>query len=141
MALAVLGRRAGHRRELLSDAREHLDGDCLEVFLQKLREAYPKDRIVLVMDRAGSHQNKSVEWPESVNALRLPPRSPELNPAERWFRELRRQLSNRVFDTIEAIDDALTEALRPYWNDKDLLKRLVGYDWWLSGLANMTTPT
>ena len=116
-------------------------GLAFEVFLRKLQEAYPEDQIVLVMDRAGSHQNKSVEWPESVNALRLPPRSPELNPAERWFRELRRHLSNRVFDTIEAIDDALTEALRPYWNDEDLLKRLVGYDWWLSGLANMTTLT
>ena len=119
----------------------HLDGTCFEVFLEKLQEAYPEDQIVLVMDRAGSHQNKSVEWPESVNALRLPPRSPELNPAERWFRELRRHLSNRVFDTIEAIEEALTEALRPYWNEKHLLRRLTGYDWWLSGLANMTTPT
>ena len=84
---------------------------------------------------------KSVEWPERVNALRLPPRSPELNPAERWFRELRRHLSNRVFDTIKAIDDALTEALRPYWNDEDLLKRLVGYNWWLNELDNITTLT
>lgn len=36
----------------------HLDGDCFEVFLEKLRERYPEDQIVLVMDRAGAHQNK-----------------------------------------------------------------------------------
>jgi len=93
------------------------------------------------MDRAGSHQNKSVEWPEDIRPLRLPPRSPELNPAERWFRELRRRLSNRVFETIEAIEETLTERLRPYWNDKHLLRRLTGYDWWLDGLANIKTLT
>lgn len=71
----------------------------------------------------------------------MPPRSPELNPAERWFGELRRRLSNRVFDTIEAIDEALTEALRPYWDDEHLLKRLTGYGWWLNGLANIATLT
>jgi putative transposase len=85
------GRGAGDRRELLSDAREHLDETCFEVFLRKLQEAYPDDQIVLVMDRAGSHQNKSVEWPEDIRPLRLPPRSPELNPAERRMRGLRRR--------------------------------------------------
>lgn len=119
----------------------HLDGTCFEVFLRKLQEAYPEDQIVLVMDRAGSHQNKSVEWPEDIRPLRLPPRSPELNPAERWFRELRRWLSNRVFETTEAIEETLTERLRPYWNDKHLLRRLTGYDWWLDGLANTKTLT
>ena len=119
----------------------HLDGDCFEAFLRKLKEKYPDDEIVIVMDRAGSHQSKSVRWPERVSALRLPPRSPELNPAERWFRELRRHLSNRVFDTIEAIEEALTEALRPYWNEEHLLRRLTGYDWWLNELDNITTLT
>ena len=116
-------------------------GLAFEVFLRKLQEAYPDDQIVLVMDRAGSHQNKSVEWPEDIRPLRLPPRSPELNPAERWFRGLRRRLSNRVFETIEAIEETLTERLRPYWNDKHLLRRLTGYDWWLDGLANIKTLT
>lgn len=119
----------------------HLDGDCFEVFLQELKEKYPDEKIVLVMDRAGSHQNKSVEWPDGIHPLRLPPRSPELNPAERWFKELRARLSNRLFESMEAIEEALEEALRPYWEDEELLQRLTGYDWWLDGLENITTST
>lgn len=99
----------------------HLDGDCFEVFLRKLKEKYPDDQIVFVMDRAGSHQNKSVEWPESIHPLRLPPRSPELNPAERWFKELRARLSNRIFESIEAIQEAIEEAL-----GKQLLRSVLG---------------
>lgn len=68
--------------------------------------------------------------------LFLPPRSPELNPVERWFEELRRRLSNRVFESIEAIQEALEKALRPYWEDKALLQRLTGYGWWMEAVAS-----
>ena len=43
----------------------------------------------------------------------LPPRSPELDPAERWFQEFRRSLSNRTFESVALIQDALTETLAP----------------------------
>ena len=117
----------------------HMDGDCFEVFLRELRQAYPTGQIVLVMDRAGSHQSKKVHWPDGMRPLRLPPRSPELNPAERWFKELRARLSNRVFESMEAIDSALEAALRPYWQDQRLLKRLTGYGWWLEGVTPIAT--
>jgi hypothetical protein len=36
-----------------------------------------------------------------------------LNPAERWFQEFRRALSNRVFEAVELLQEALTEVLEP----------------------------
>lgn len=117
----------------------HLDGLCFEAFLQKLREAYPEDKIVLVMDGAGGHRNKSVQWPEGIEGWKLPAYSPELNPVERWFKELREPLANRIFETVEAIEEALTEALRPYWEDLGRLAQLTGYHWWMEGFADIPT--
>lgn len=114
----------------------HVDGECFETFLWEMKKAYPEDPIVLVFDRAGSHRSGKVQWPDRMAPLFLPPRSPELNPAERWFEELRRRLSNRVFESIEAIQEALEKALRPYWEDKALLQRLTGYGWWMEAVAS-----
>jgi hypothetical protein len=64
----------------------------------------------------------------------LPPRSPELDPAERWFQEFRRSLSNRTFESVALIQDALTETLGPYWESPSLLRRLTGYPWWVKAV-------
>jgi transposase len=51
--------------------------------------------------------------PDNISLLKLPPYSPELNPAENIWQYLRQnKLSNRVFDSYEAIVDAYCDA----WN-------------------------
>lgn len=88
----------------------------------------------------GTSRSGRVSWPESFKALPLPPYSPELNPVERYFqRSLRAKLSNKVFETIEEIMEALSGALAPYWDNPTKLASLTGYDWWLRGLSNMET--
>ena len=118
----------------------HLDGGGFEVFLRELRGAYAEE-IVLVSDRAGSHTSGRVEWPEGIEPLLLPACSPELDPVERWFEELRAGLSNAVFDTIEAMEEALTGAMQPYWEDPEELARLTGYGWWVDAIGSIRTST
>ncbi len=64
----------------------------------------------------------------------LPPYSPELDPVERWFEEFRRKLSNRMFETVALMEEALTQTLEPYWEDPAFLKRLTGYSWWVEAV-------
>ena len=117
-----------------------LNGDCFEIFLQELKKAYPEsEEIVLVSDRAGSHTSGQVEWPEGTRSLLLPACSPELDPVERWFEELRGKLSNEVFDTAEAMAEALTAAMQPYWADPGRLAQLTGYSWWIDALGAVQT--
>jgi transposase len=91
----------------------HVDGICFERFLEELRKHTGADPIGLVLDNSGSHTSGKVRWPEGIAKIPLPPYSPELNPAERWFEALRRVFANAIFDTLEELEDALTEALRP----------------------------
>lgn len=107
-----------------------VDSKCLQAYLEHLGELYADYRLVLVADNAPSHTSKEIEVPENIELLALPTYSPELNPAERWFQEFRRALSNRIFETIEALEAALTEALEPYWRDPGRLQSLTGFPWW-----------
>lgn len=117
----------------------HLDGDCFGVFLEELRRAYPDDAIRLVLDGAGAHVSAKVGWPEAITPLPLPPRSPELDPAERWFGALRGPLANTAFESLAALEAALSEALRPYWEDTRRLARLTGYGWWTAATGSILT--
>jgi transposase len=111
-----------------------MDGRCFEAFLKCLGEAYHGHHLVLVLDNAPSHHSKRIAHPENVSLVNLPAYSPELNPAERWFQEFRRVLSNKLFESVAALQAALTEALAPYWLEPDLLQRLTGFPWWVEAV-------
>jgi transposase len=115
----------------------HLDGVCLQLFLNHLKAAYPDDHVLLVMDQASSHRSTRVVWPEHTQPVFLPAYSPQLNPAERWFEDLRKVLANRLFETVESLQEALTNALRPFWQNKPRLAQLTGYPWWLNALQKL----
>ena len=74
----------------------------------------PGAHAVVVMDGAGWHQRgPDLKVPANVTPLLLPPYAPELNPVENVWAFLRsNKLSNRVFDSYDAIVDACCDA----WN-------------------------
>jgi len=47
------------------------------------------------LDGAGAHRSERVSYGLMEKEL-LPPYSPELNPVERFFQEIRHQLKNKV---------------------------------------------
>jgi transposase len=111
-----------------------MDDGCLEVFLDELSKRCPDHHLLVVLDGAPSHRSQRIAHPENISLLMLPPRSPELDPAERWFQEFRRKLSNRTFESVALMQEALTRTLRPYWERPALLKRLTGYSWWVKAV-------
>ena len=112
-----------------------MDGMCFEEFLGHLGEIYADHRLVVVLDGAPSRPfSKEIELPESASLLPLPSYSPELNPVERWFQEFRRTLANRVFETIESLQDALTRVLESYWEEPARLRNLTGFAWWTEAI-------
>lgn len=116
-----------------------MDGLCLEAFLEYLGEAYADHHLLVVLDGAPSHTSGQVELAENVSLMRLPSYSPELNPVERWFQEFRRRaLSNKTFETVELVQEALTEALAPYyWRVPARLRSLTGFSWWVEAIESL----
>jgi transposase len=61
--------------------------------------------------------------------IRLPPCSPELNPAERVFQEVRRAIEGKVYTTLEDKMKAVAEFLRSWRRSRSgTLPHLVGLD-------------
>jgi transposase len=112
-----------------------MDDGCLEMFFEELSKTYPDQHLLIVLDGAPSHRSFQITHPENISLLMLPPYSPELDPAERWFQEFRRKLSNRTFETVDLLQEALTQTLVPYWENPTLLERLTSYSWWVEAVA------
>ncbi len=111
-----------------------MDSWCLQSFLEGLSEAYPDHHLLVVLDGAPSHRSEEIVCPTNVDFLRLPAYSPELDPVERWFQEFRRELSNKAFETVELLQEALGQALQPYWKEPARLRRLTGFSWWVEAV-------
>jgi transposase len=95
------------------------------------RNVAPGAHAVVVLDGAGWHQTRGrLRIPDNVSLLHLPPYSPELNPAENVWQYLRQNyLSNRVFDSYDAIVDACSDAWNALMALPERIKTVTQRDW------------
>jgi transposase len=105
-----------------------MDADTMLIFLQKLKEQHPNEHIILVWDNAPSHRRKDLHNIDGLSIVPLPSYSPELNPPERYFEEMRRTTANRVFESLEKQEHLIEKAVND-WADNEKIKRLAGYNW------------
>ena len=82
----------------------------------------------LIWDGAGSHRDASVA-DLGLPLITLPPYSPELNPAERVFRELRPAIEGRVYPTLPAKIARVETVLREWEADPARIRSLAGWGW------------
>lgn len=108
---------------------EGFDGEAAHVFLLELKKRHPDQTVILVWDNAPGHRAKVHREIPGLIVLFLPPYSPELNPAERFFEELRKATANRIFKTIEEQEEAIEAKLRVLADDTEAMKQLLGYGW------------
>ncbi len=84
---------------------------------------------VLVWDGAVSHRSELVRSAERVRTILRPAYSPELNPAERVFEEVRRWVQGRVYSSLEEKMAAVNEYLSRLESDPERVKSLVSWEW------------
>ena len=102
---------------------------AMNLFLAELARAVPEDaHAVVVLDRAGWHVSAGLAVPTSLTLVHLPPYSPELNPAERLFEEIRRHVEGRVYATLDAKVAEVQSFLEELDADPPRVRRLCGWD-------------
>jgi transposase len=104
-------------------------------FLGQIARSDPTAEHVVIWDQAGFHPtHEDLTLPDHIHLLPLPPYSPELNPVEGLWDQVKDVLCNRLFPTFDELEAALAEALRPFWeNTQRVLALVFG---WLHDQAN-----
>jgi hypothetical protein len=91
-----------------------LDTTCFQAFLDEFSLAFPDTLNVLVLDGAPAHVAQALIVPENVLLARLPPYSPELNPIERVWQDIRKQLGDKLPANLGGLATSVGEILRGY---------------------------
>jgi transposase len=91
---------------------------------------------VLLLDRAGWHTTGQLNVPKNISLVFLPSRAPELNPVENLWQHMRQTwLSNRVFDSYDAILDASCDAWLRITDQPSQIKSIGMRKWAHTGQA------
>jgi len=113
----------------------HVNTDCMQIFLDEIATRHPKEQVVMITDGAGWHNTESMIIPENIRLVKLPPYSPELNPVEHLWDELReKSFHNRVFKNIDALEEHLCESLRELETDHQRVHSIVDWPWIINSL-------
>ena len=103
--------------------------EAMNYFLVQLANQYNHYRIVLILDKAGWHISKNLQLPDNLHLMHLPPYSPELNPVELLWREVRaKNFHNIIFNSLDEVENILSVALAHYHKKPNAVKKLAdGY--------------
>lgn len=89
-----------------------------------------KKRILLVLDRAGWHTSPKLRVPEGIHLEFLPPRSPELQPAERLWPLSKEGVANRHFEGMDDLKQTLVERCVALGEQPEIIRSYTRYHWW-----------
>ena len=107
-----------------------VNSETMSIFLAEVAQRHPKEQIVMVLDGAGWHRAGDLQVPPNVQLLPLPPYSPQLNPMEHIWDEIREKwFPNLVFNSLEAVEDRLVESVLALENDAVSVSSITGFDW------------
>lgn len=111
---------------ILPDMYSH----TMNVFLKEISTRYPQEYILMVMDGAPCHTSKILDVPNNIKIHPLPPYSPQLNPVENLWGEIREKwFGNCVFKDMEAVVDHLVIALNDFESDYGRIRQLSNFPW------------
>jgi putative transposase len=110
-----------------------VDADAMSIFLEEIAVEHAEDRVVVIMDQAGWHRANSLKIPENITITWLPPYSPELNPVEHIWEEIREKwFPNRVFNSLEEVVHQLEKALKWLMDSPDYVRSMTCFAWMLN---------
>ena len=109
---------------------------CMQLFLDTVAARHPGEHIVMVLDGASWHSSKHLITPSNMRLLALPPYAPELNPVEHIWDELREKcFHNKVFNSIDALEDELAMALLAMENTPVVIASITRWPWIIEVLS------
>ena len=107
----------------------------MSVFLEELSKRHPDCYILLIMDGAPCHRSGDLVVPKNIQIVKLPPYSPELNPAEHIWDAMREDhFRNIAFKSMDEVEKTMVRSLLALEEDRNRIKSMTGFPWILDAL-------
>lgn len=97
--------------------RDALNSDGFQDFLDAFSSAYSQSLNVLILDNGRFHKANKLTIPENVRLIFLPPYSPELNPIERFWEDLKDHLAFDLHQTLSELKERVNQKLHSYTDE------------------------
>src|ERR1700724_1095489 len=111
------------------------DTACFQVFLTALSRKFARQDILLVLDGAPNHRCSDLALPGNISLLFLPPYSPELNPKENLWDEIREKIfKNSALKSIDAVRAKLEQAILYVERNPKTVKSITSFPYILKSL-------
>ncbi len=109
----------------------------MNLFLKEIGRVYRKEQVILFCDQASSNRAQALAIPKNIQMEPLPPYSPQLNPVEHLWDDLREKyFPNLLFDSIDRLEDHLCNALKSIQARRAYTKSLCGFSWLVNCILN-----
>ena len=103
---------------------------AMNVFLKEVGQRHEGEFILMIQDGAPRHSPGALDIPENMMIQTLPPYSPELNPTENIWDDMREKFfANVVFKSMEAVENKLSEACIHYETHPDTAQPITAFKW------------
>ena len=94
-----------------------------------------RQRIVLVVDRAGLHPSEQVQLPDGMHLIFLAAYSPELQPGERLWTLTNEPIAKRSFENFDELEEVLVYRCCQLLKRPEFIQGLTCYHWWAEAAA------
>lgn len=119
-----------HDGQLSALTLPYADATSMSIFLAHVAQEFPDQYCLMFADGAGWHRAKELKVPPTIRLIMLPPYSPELNPAEHVWEDLRENdFRNDVFASLDEVVDRLGQGIRRLAADPAHVRNLTLFDW------------
>ena len=101
------------------------DTEMMSLFLEHVSKTFANYFVVMQVDRAGWHHSKDLKIPANIRLIAQPAYSPELNPVEHVWEEVReKHLTNLALASLDEVIDKVCDGLNQLEADPERLRSM-----------------
>jgi transposase len=100
----------------------------MNIFLDHVSKEFIEYNIIMLVDKAGWHRSNNLKIPENIRLINQPSHSPELNPVEHIWDEIReKHFYNKAFKSMKEVENALCTGLNNLNANQDYVSSLTNF--------------
>ena len=100
---------------------EGVDTLIFEAYLKAFSKYKPEELKIMIIDNAGFHSTKKITIPDNIKLIRIPPYTPELNPAEKVWQYLKERFKNKTFGNLKELKKWLHETVKKEIKNENII--------------------